>query len=368
MPLRIFFDTSLPIAQKRSYLAEIARPFWSKKPQAEREEIYGTYLEWFSIAESMDDADIAALPMTWNYYRDTRQQDVGLRFAQQAKASHKPLVVFSSGDFKPNVPIENAIVFSGSFYRSRARNTCYAHPAIFEDYIQVHFNGELPLRRKQAQPVIGFCGQADATPSAMLGWWVRNLQLNVRDKLGSLPFDAPPIQPHLYLRKKTLELLRKSDAVKTDFIIHKQYWAGLGSTTERQNPNNDAKKTFVNNIVNTDYTVCVRGLGNYSKRLYETLCCGRIPIFVNTDCILPFEFAVDWRQYCVWVEQHELDHIAEKVLDFHQGLSDNDFIELQRACRQFWQEWLTLQGFYAHFHLHFAVVRRQHATHTPTNP
>jgi len=49
-----------------------------------------------------------------------------------------------------------------------------------------------------------------------------------------------------------------------------------------------------------------------SYRLYEALCCGRIPVFIDTDCVLPYDFMIDWKKYFVWVDQSELPLIAEK--------------------------------------------------------
>jgi len=113
------------------------------------------------------------------------------------------------------------------------------------------------------------------------------------------------------------------------------------------------RRNFVDNMIDGDYVLCTRGFGNFSYRLYEALCCGRIPVFVNTDCVLPYEHLIDWRQYCVWVEEYEIDMIGDIVARFHAGLSDTDFHDLQRACRRLWDEWLSPTGFFANFHRHF---------------
>jgi hypothetical protein len=94
-------------------------------------------------------------------------------------------------------------------------------------------------------------------------------------------------------------------------------------------------------------------MGNYSIRFYETLSCGRIPVFVNTDCVLPFEEWIDWKSYCVWVEAHEVARAAEKVAEFHDGLSDAEFRDRQRACRQLWLDWLSPLGFFKNFRRYF---------------
>ena len=99
-----------------------------------------------------------------------------------------------------------------------------------------------------------------------------------------------------------------------------------------------------------------RGTGNFSMRFYETLCLGRIPIFVDTDCVLPYDFSLDWKQHCVWIDRSEIPFIAEKVADFHAALSPDDFIDLQRGNRELWEERLSTEGFYSHFYEHLGVL------------
>ena len=110
---------------------------------------------------------------------------------------------------------------------------------------------------------------------------------------------------------------------------------------------------FVNNILNSDYTLCVRGGGNFSVRFYETLSLGRIPIFVDTDYVLPYDHIIDYRDYVVLVDQSEIPFIAEKVADFHHSMSDAEFVERQLACRQLSLDYLSHDGFYRQFHRHF---------------
>ncbi|MCB0202098.1 MAG: exostosin family protein, partial [Anaerolineae bacterium] len=94
------------------------------------------------------------------------------------------------------------------------------------------------------------------------------------------------------------------------------------------------------------YTLVVRGAGNFSYRLYEVLCCGRIPVFVNTDCVLPYDDVIDWSRHCVWVESHELKRMSETILEFHDSISPADFEDLQRENRRLYEEWLSPTAFF----------------------
>ena len=81
-------------------------------------------------------------------------------------------------------------------------------------------------------------------------------------------------------------------------------------------------------------------------RFYEALSLGRIPVFIDTDCLLPWHDQIDYKAHFPWIELHELPHAGEKLLDFHHSLSDSDFIDLQHACRKLWEEQFTADGFY----------------------
>ena len=307
---------------------------------------------------ALQEADLCFLSMDWDYYLQHEQVADALRFAAEARAAGKWVGVWAGGDFEKIIPIENAILFQPGLNRSRRRQPKYAFevPAFVRDYVEVYKDGKLPIRQKQEKPRIGFCGQAAGRLPGLMVWLAKGLQLRALHLVGRSAEVPPPWSPPWRLRGRVLRLLAESPLVETDFIIRNRYRAGVRSKQERDDPWHPTNVEFVNNIFNTDYTVCIRGGGNFSKGLYETLCCGRIPIFVDTDSVLPYDFAVDWKRYCVWIDKSEVPFIAEKVADFHASLSAEDFENLQVQCRQLWLDRLSKQGFFNHFHEHFEYV------------
>jgi hypothetical protein len=105
----------------------------------------------------------------------------------------------------------------------------------------------------------------------------------------------------------------------------------------------------MNNMLDNDYAFCIQGIGNNSIRLYETLCCGRISIFVYTDCILPFEDIIDWKHLCVWVEEKDIYRIGEIVKEYHTNLSNDEFKQRQVQLRRTWEDYLSPVGFLVKF-------------------
>jgi hypothetical protein len=259
----------------------------------------------------------------------------------------KYFIIWNAGDLEAIIPIRNAIQFENGLHRSVKRMPRFAFelPAFWPDYLQIYFDGHLQIRQKQERAAIGFCGQAASASHKIAYFTAKNVLHAVAHKLGKSSTVPPPVKPTVLLRNRALGLLSQSDCVDSNFIIRDQYF-------------HPTKVEFVNNIIDNDYTVCVRGGGNFSVRLYETLSCGRIPIFIDTDSRLPFDFLINWKEYCIWVDQQEMSHLPEIVNNFHSNLSGEDFVALQHKCHYLWQQWLRKESFLAHFYEHLLHVVR----------
>ncbi|MCB9437848.1 MAG: exostosin family protein [Anaerolineales bacterium] len=353
-PIHVFTDISHYQAEDRRYLSPIVRAHWNDKSPSERVEIYPARYTHFSFVDSIADADICILPMMWNYYAEFNKVDLAAKFVEVAHSAKRPVAVWTSGDFSLNVPFENVIKFEASLYSSRRKIGDFALPVMFRDYAALYFSDKIDVRPKQEKPVVGFCGHAKTNPLRLTWWGVRNLRDTLAYKLHSYkPYHYPlPLVPSVILRSKVLNRLAHSPQIETNFILRKRYRAGV-TDQERSNAFHASRIEFVNNIYHSDYTVCIRGSGNFSQRFYETMCLGRIPIFVNTDSVLPYDFILDWKKHSIWVEQHEIKHIADIVADFHSRLSPDDFIELQRQSRQIWLDYLSQYGFHSQLYRHF---------------
>jgi hypothetical protein len=80
---------------------------------------------------------------------------------------------------------------------------------------------------------------------------------------------------------------------------------------------------------------------------------GRIPVFVNTDCVLPFASAIDWRSLVVWVEADALSGIADAILEFDQSRTDAELVAARQVLKSLWSDRMTRSGFFRHFGEHF---------------
>lgn len=350
---RVYFNHSHLAPANEPFFNDICKALWSGEPLKSNLKYFRSVARAFQVVDSPAQAELFLLPLIWNYYLNNkvfmaeREKELALSLGHR-------LIVFSRGSFTANIPFSGSTVFENSCYASRSdpdRNRVFSLPFFIDDYLHLYCQGKVHLREKEHTPVIGFCGNAT---SSFLDYARHEPARRIRKwlfLLGLRKWEPAPFQT-LRWRMQVLKRISRSSGLRSNFILHRKFQAGhFLSTTDPFHP---LKLEFVRNILDSDYTVCMRGNGNFSMRFYETLALGRIPVFVNTDCKLPFDHKIDYRQYCIWVEQDEIPQIGEKILAFHESISPSRYKEMQAACYALWRERLSKDGFYAHFAEHFS--------------
>lgn len=347
--MKIYTDVEQIIPTRRAYLADILRPYFNTRTPQQNLALYGPNLSLHQVVESLPQADLGVLPLSWNYYLQQGNTAQAWHFVERVQRASKPAVVWVSGDLSLRPPLPGTWLFMAGGYQSTRQPRQFSIPVFINDPLLALETAENQLREKTPLPLVGFCGQADDSPAGLAWKSLRLAWHNLKHLLGLSPFEKQPWLPPTYLRSRTLNLLERSPAVQTNFLRRRQYKAGAKTVQQAE----VARREFFTNILNSDYTLCLRGTGNFSARLYETMAMGRIPLFINTDCILPYDRWIDWKKTVVWIEQSRLDQAAQVLSKFHQELSPSDFKELQIQARHFWQKELTFNGFLGQFEHHF---------------
>ncbi len=75
------------------------------------------------------------------------------------------------------------------------------------------------------------------------------------------------------------------------------------------------------------FSLCPRGFGPTSFRLYESLQLGAIPIYVSDKFHLPYENLIEWEKLCLLIDSNEIDKIQLKVDSL---LENKRYIEMQK--------------------------------------
>jgi hypothetical protein len=340
----IFSDRSF-LASPSTPHAVILSPFWGTNPESPpdtgRFDRYAEVGASFLRLSSLEDCDAAVFPQNWESAAELALE-LGERFVAICCDAGKTAVVFSGADATDPLPVD-ATAFRTSLIGSQRGPREFALPAWSEDFLACYLDGRLRPRAKRSRPVIGFCGNTMAgRPPRTLGRTIRRLG-NRHGQTTRVPTADHP-------RAAALATIDRDRRLKSNFILRGTFWAGaVGDPRSLL----DARREYVGNMLESDYVLCVRGIGNFSYRLYETLSMGRIPIFVDTDCVLPLDFDIDWRDHCVWVDAADIDRIGDRVLEFHESLTEAEFEERQRAARRLWETHISPEGFFASFHRHF---------------
>src|SRR6266581_1706078 len=201
--LRIFADRScLPAGTRRVVLLF---PFWGVIPENSGDKDAGRFDdyargggEFFELAPDLASADAALLPFEW---RPESPEHVAQaqRLAAEAQRQGKKVIVFFNNDSAEPIPIGNALIFRTSFFRSTRRPNEWAVPGWSVDFLPRYLGGKLPVREKEAAPVVGYCGYVDydfATPKSLLMYLARR-------------FSGREIKVGAALRGRALRALRR---------------------------------------------------------------------------------------------------------------------------------------------------------------
>lgn len=211
---------------------------------------------------------------------------------------NKKILLFYNDDNDRIFNFENSIIFRTSLYKSKKPKNYFSLPAFCNDLKK---ECQYKLRHKNVIPTVGFCG--------------------------ALTHD---------LRREIITKLENKKRIIPNFNIRNSFWGGdvWGDIV---------RKEYIENTLNSDFVLCVRGAGNFSYRFYETLCLGRIPLVIDTDIDLPFENYINYNDRILKIPLQDLDKIEDYIFNFWNSI--NDYSELQKNNIDFWTKHLSPIGF-----------------------
>ena len=263
-----------------------------------------------------------------------------------------PLLIFNLDDLEPRLPFRNAVLFHPGPTRSfrRRHPLTFAIPSFTREHVEEFGEaGPYPLPNALDVPTVGFCGLArNPSPRAYASMTVRNVRLHAYHGLTPagrvLRYKARGNSP--LFRGAILRRLAASPLLKTRFL----YRDGTMSFAASDEARTRMRREFVDNMLNSEYAVCIRGNGNFSIRFYEALAAGRIPLHISTDDVLPYDFSVDWTKHIISVAADDIDSAPQLVFDHHFVSSHEDRVIRAKKNNELWRARMTSRGFLDHFH------------------
>jgi hypothetical protein len=325
-------------------------PFWGEPKD------YDAYTRFAAWARdnwrltALEDAQIAALPFDGaeiaGRINEVSKIDLAQRFIDLAAgAGLRTLVVVNHDVIRP-LPVSGPmVVLRTSLDRNARAPWEFALPAWHENIVDTHLGGRLALREYRSRPVVSFCGIAARTDPPFRRR-VKFAAIRALKKLGH----HWPHNDGIYLRKLAMSHLNASPQVGTSFIVRDAYFGGNPTVKSR------VREEYIRNILDSDYVLCVRGGGNFSFRFFEAMSLGRTPVLIDTDCVLPFDFIHEYKNFCVIVPEDKVHQADQRVAEFHACFDDHSYQLHQERVRSFWVEWLSAEGFFRHLSEHWKAL------------
>lgn len=287
----------------------------------------------YEITEHEADADcvLAPYPHVW-YLRHAPEQFEAC--VAKAQALGLPLVVDGSGDIERPLGIPRAIVLRYGGYRFLPEPGRVDLPLFADDLLQRCCGGTLVIREKSnAVPVVGFAGWATLSLEQRIKTYIKELP-NFLMSIIDARYKA--CRKGVLWRMRALKLLGASKKVALKYHARKSF---SGTVKTAEGAQEVLRAEMVATLLESDYGLDVRGDGNNTVRLAETLSLGRIPVVLDTERNLPFRNRVDYRTFALVVDFRDIDALPERIADFHASLSNEEFIALQKKAREVYESY-----------------------------
>lgn len=306
-----------------------------------------TILRYYTLADKVSSCDIVIFPIDYVSFLKYRTEFLELQ--NIAKKYDKPIWIYTAGDYGFTNYIKNSYTFRLGGFNSKLGDKTFVIPSFINDPYQVNLVQEFSILKKENKPTIGFVGHAQSGIIKYLKEYSSHLKYQIKRKLNKLVADNQVFYPSSVKRAQYLSKLSLNGVLNTNFILRNSYRAGAQNETDKLK----TTREFYDNIYSNLYTFCIRGVGNFSVRLYETLAVGRIPILLNTDCRLPLLKSINWSEHCLILNDKSKVSLSEQILNFHNDLSVEDIEILQKSNRSLWLNSLRRDAYFLEIYNQF---------------
>ncbi|RAJ16999.1 exostosin domain-containing protein [Olleya aquimaris] len=311
-----------------------------------------TLLSKYQLVAAIEDADVVVFPADYAVF--LKQKHACTTLLHLAKQHQKPIWIYTAGDYGFTNYIPNSYTFRLGGFDSQLDTNTFVIPSFINDPYDTFLPQGFSALKKDSTPSIGFVGHAQSGFKKYVKEYTNHLKYRIKRAFNVILADQQSFYPSSIKRAKYLSQLAVNDQLNTQFILRHHYRAGSQSELTQK----ESSKQFYDNMFNNAYTLCLRGVGNFSVRFYETLAVGRIPILINTDCRLPLSSKIDWSKHCLIIEEKGKVPIAEQILKFHNSLTETAFENLQTSNRDLWLNTLRREPYFLEIYNQFKTKQQ----------
>lgn len=94
------------------------------------------------------------------------------------------------------------------------------------------------------------------------------------------------------------------------------------------------------------FSLCPRGYGATSYRLYEAMQLGAIPVYVSDKHLLPWSDQIDWSKFCVIVKPNDVQNILQMTL----AIPASKVRKMQDTLMSVWGKHFSIDATCKHIH------------------
>lgn len=310
---------------------------WTEYLYYDEDQLQEWESNWKKLIEysNINECDFCIRPR--NFYIDSFPELK--KEAQKAKEYKKKIIVFADTDLESPIPyIDNMIVFRTSLTNSSPKYE-YSLP----DFVKPLY---MSIKKNNYDYSIWYVGYG----------WKSSFKLRLRDKIRNIKIfyktinfiifnetihkllknlDRFCIEPHIKINSLTFQILQrqkwlivrwkvvknlensnyKFNYIKRDIVLNpKVVW--------------DLRKQYIDNINNSTFIMVARWHWNHAYRLYECMSVGKIPLFIDTNCRLPLEDRINYKDLFLWIPYKNINDIDKYINEYlHKHKNELDKIE-----------------------------------------
>lgn len=130
----------------------------------------------------------------------------------------------------------------------------------------------------------------------------------------------------------------------TERILEK----GLIGNAEQAKPHTK-KNPYFDIPANSTFTLCPRGIGNWTFRLYEAIISGSIPVILSDSFIPPFP-GLDWNSFSIRIPESQLCNVdkillskkSDEIKRYQENLQKVQNRFNAKGLQRLWLDWLSI--------------------------
>ena len=103
---------------------------------------------------------------------------------------------------------------------------------------------------------------------------------------------------------------------------------------------NDKVDLFKRAAEQSIFSLCPRGYGATSYRLYEAMQLGSIPVYVSDHHLLPWSDVLDWDKFAIVRKETQIDSLYDELINFNGTKA----LDMQKEAKRVWKEYFSIQG------------------------